>query len=82
MLVTDPDPDAIDQCRQKTEATVNEKGTEAEYYYLPITDRRQLISFIRMIDIGLLVIGEGMNLLAETHRVLIYNIDYPVLMVR
>jgi nucleotide-binding universal stress UspA family protein len=82
LLVTSPDPDAIDHCRQETEATVSEKGIEAEYYHLPFTDSRQLISFIRMIDSGLLVIGEGMNLPEETLRELIDNIDYPVLVVR
>jgi nucleotide-binding universal stress UspA family protein len=82
LLVTSPDPDAIDLCREETEATVSEKGIEAEYYHLPFTDSRQLISFIRMIDSGLLVIGEGMNLPEETLRELIDNIDYPVLVVR
>ena len=82
LLVTDPAPEAVERCRLETEALMSEKGIESEYYHLPFTDSRQLISFIRMIDSGLLVIGEGINLPAETLRELIDNIDYPVLVVR
>lgn len=82
LLVTNPAPDAVERCKEETDALLNGRAIEAEYYHLPFTDARQLASFIRMIDSGLLVIGEGMNLPAETLRELIDNIDYPVLMVR
>jgi len=82
LLITDPAPDALERCRQETDAAVREKGLETEYYHLPFTDSRQLVSFIRMIDSGLLIIGKGMNLPEETIRELIDNIDYPVLVVR
>jgi len=82
LLITDPAPDALERCKQETDAAVREKGLETEYYHLPFTDSRQLVSFIRMIDSGLLIIGKGMNLPEETIRELIDNIDYPVLVVR
>jgi nucleotide-binding universal stress UspA family protein len=82
LLVTDPAPEAIERCKQETVAMLKGRTIEAEYYHIPFADARQLASFIRMIDSGLVVIGEGMNLPAETLRELIDNIDYPVLVVR
>jgi nucleotide-binding universal stress UspA family protein len=82
LLVTDPAPEAVERCKQDTDAMLNGRTIEAEYYHLPFTDSRQLVSFIRMIDSGLVVIGEGMNLPDATIRELIDNIDYPVLVVR
>jgi len=82
LLINDPAPEAIERCKQETDAIVREKGIETEYYHLPFTDSRQLVSFIRMIDSGLLIIGKGMNLPEETVRELIDTIDYPVLVVR
>lgn len=82
LLVTDPNPEAIERCKQETDEAVREKGLETEYYHLPFTDSRQLVSFIRMIDSGLLIIGKGMNLPDATIRELIDSIDYPVLVVR
>jgi len=82
LLVTDPNPEAMERCKQETDAVVREKGIETEYYHLPFTDSRQLVSFIRMIDSGLLIIGKGMTLPETTVRELIDTIDYPVLVVR
>jgi nucleotide-binding universal stress UspA family protein len=82
LLVTDPDPEAVERCRQVTEALMSGRDLETEYYHLPFTEGKQLASFIRMIDSGLIVIGEGMNLPEATLRELIDNIDYPVLVVR
>lgn len=82
LLVTNPDPKTVEHCRQETAAMVREKNIETEYYHLPFTDSRQFISFIRMIDSGLLVIGEDMNLPDATVQELIEKIDYPVLVVR
>lgn len=82
LLVTDPDPETLEHCRKHTETISGEKAIETEYYHLPFTNSRQLASFIRMVDSGLLVIGEGMNLPAETVKELIDQIDYPVLIVR
>lgn len=82
LLVTDPAPEAIERCKQETDAMLKRRAIEAEYYHIPFTEGKQLVSFIRMIDSGLVVIGEGMNLPAETLRELIDTIDYPVLVVR
>ncbi|TNJ38520.1 universal stress protein [Chlorobaculum thiosulfatiphilum] len=82
LLVTDPAPDAVERCKEETNSLLNGRAIEVEYYHLPFTEGKQLATFIKMIDSGLLVIGEGMNLPAETLRELIDNIDYPVLMVR
>jgi len=82
LLINDPAPEALEHCKQETDAVVREKGLETEYYHLPFTDSRQLVSFIRMIDSGLLIIGKGMNLPETTVRELIDTIDYPVLVVR
>lgn len=82
LLVTNPNPQTVEHCRQETAAIVHEKNIETEYYHLPFTDNRQFISFIRMIDSGLLVIGEDMNLPDATVQELIEKIDYPVLVVR
>lgn len=82
LLVTDPDPEAPEQYRQETKALVSAAGIETEYHHLPFTKGVQLARFIRMIDSGLLIIGEGMNLPADTIRELIDEIDYPVLLVR
>jgi nucleotide-binding universal stress UspA family protein len=82
LLVTNTAPDAVEHCREENDALMSGNGIEAEYYHLPFTESKQLITFIRMIDSGLVVIGEGMNLPEESLRELIDNIDYPVLMVR
>ncbi|NTW54608.1 MAG: universal stress protein [Chlorobaculum sp.] len=82
LLVTEADLDAIERCKEVTAAIVSGRAIETEYYHLPFRDSRQLVSFIRMIDSGLVVIGEGMNLPPETLRELIDDIDYPVLLVR
>lgn len=82
LLVTDPHPEAVERCKQESEALLSGKGIEAEYYHLPFTAGSQLATFIRMIDSGLLIIGTGMNLPDETLRELIDTIDYPVLVVR
>ncbi|MBN1929231.1 MAG: universal stress protein [Chlorobiaceae bacterium] len=82
LLVTNPAPDAIERCRQETEAIMSGRTIETGYYHLPFTEGKQLASFIKMIDSGLLVIGKGMNLPDATVQELIDNIDYPVLVVR
>jgi nucleotide-binding universal stress UspA family protein len=82
LLVTEPDPQAVARCKQVTETIKSGRDIKTEYYHLPFTGSRQLVSFIRMIDSGLVVIGEGMNLPEETLRELIDDIDYPVLVVR
>jgi nucleotide-binding universal stress UspA family protein len=82
LLVTDPAPEAVQCCKKETDAMLNGRPIETEYYHLPFTEGKQLASFIRMIDSGLLVIGEGMNLPEATVRELIDNIDYPVLVVK
>lgn len=82
LLVTDVNSEAVEHCKQETKAQLNGRTIETEYYHLPFTDSRQLVSFIRLIDSGLLIIGKGINLPDETVRELIDTIDYPVLVVR
>ncbi|MGC8775355.1 MAG: universal stress protein [Chlorobaculum sp.] len=82
LLVTDPAPEAVKRCKKETDAMLNGRPIETEYYHLPFTEGKQLASFIRMIDSGLLVIGEDMNLPDATVQELIEKIDYPVLVVR
>ncbi|UWX57294.1 universal stress protein [Chlorobaculum sp. MV4-Y] len=82
LLVTDPTTEAVERCKKEANAMLNGRPIETEYDHLPFTEGKQLASFIRMIDSGLLVIGEGMNLPDATIRELIDNIDYPVLVVK
>jgi nucleotide-binding universal stress UspA family protein len=82
LLVTDPDPAAPERCRHKTASMVETSGIKAEYHHLPFSDGHRLARYIRLIDSGLLVIGKGMTLPAETLYELIEKIDYPVLVVR
>jgi nucleotide-binding universal stress UspA family protein len=82
LLVTDPDPEAEERFRQETDAEVTACDIETEYHHLPFAEGRKLARFIRMIDSGLLVIGEGMDLPADTIRELIDDLDYPVMVVR
>jgi nucleotide-binding universal stress UspA family protein len=82
IIVTDPAPDAEQRYRQEVEAILESSGVTAEYHHLPLTDGHQLARYIRMIDSGLLVLGDRMNLPDETLRDLVNDIDYPVLVVR
>ncbi|HHE08156.1 MAG TPA: universal stress protein [Chlorobaculum parvum] len=82
LLVTDPAPDAVERCRNELEQTLDDKSIETGFYHLPFTDGKQLASFIRMIDSGLLVIGEGIHLPDESIATLIEQIDDAVLVAR
>jgi nucleotide-binding universal stress UspA family protein len=82
LIVTNPAPDAEELCRQAVGSIVESSGIPTEYHHLPLTDGHQLARFIRMIDSGLLVLGDRLDLPAETLRNLIDDIDYPVLIVR
>ena len=82
LIVTDPAPDAEELCRQAVGPIVESSGIPTEYHHLPLTDGHKLARFIRMIDSGLLVLGDRLDLPAETLRDLVDDIDYPVLIVR
>jgi len=82
LIVTDPAPDAEELCRQAVGPIVESSGIPTEYHHLPLTDGHKLARYIRMIDSGLLVLGDRLDLPAETLRDLVDDIDYPVLIVR
>jgi nucleotide-binding universal stress UspA family protein len=82
LVVIDREPDAEERSRQETRALVEPSGLTVEYHHLPIVDGRQLARYIRMIDSGLLVLSDRMNLPEESLRDLVGDIDYPVLIVR
>jgi nucleotide-binding universal stress UspA family protein len=82
LVVIDREPDAEERCRKETRALVDPSGLKVEYHHLPIADGKQLARYIRMIDSGLLVLSDRMNLTEETLRDLVSDIDYPVLIVR
>ncbi|HWQ25155.1 MAG TPA: universal stress protein [Chlorobaculum sp.] len=82
LIVTDPAPDAEELCRQAVGPIVESSGIPTEYHHLPLTDGHQLARYIRMIDSGLLVLGDRLDMPAETLRDLVDDIDYPVLIVR
>lgn len=82
LLITDPSSDAEERCRQELSSTIELSGIETQYHHLPLSDGRQLVRLIRMIDSGLLVLSDRMNLPAETLNLLVNDIDYPVLVVR
>jgi nucleotide-binding universal stress UspA family protein len=82
LLVTDANPEAEERYKLEVEEMARPSGIDVESHHLPFTDGETLARFIRMIDSGLVVIGEGMNLPDESIRELIEEIDYPVLVVR
>jgi len=82
LIVTNPAPDAEELCRQVVGPIVESSGIPTEYHHLPLTDGHQLARYIRMIDSGLLVLGDRLDMPAETLRDLVDDIDYPVLIVR
>ncbi len=82
LVVIDREPDAEERSRQETLTLVEPSGLQVEYHHLPVADGRQLARYIRMIDSGLLVLSDRMNLPEETLRALVNDIDSPVLIVR
>jgi nucleotide-binding universal stress UspA family protein len=70
------------QLRNEAEAMIRTSGIPAEYHHLPPVGGNQLARFIRMIDSGLLVLSDRMNLPEAVFRELVNDIDYPVLVVR
>ncbi|NTU57396.1 MAG: universal stress protein [Chlorobiaceae bacterium] len=82
LIVTNPDPDAEEHCRHEVGALVESSGIAAEYHHLALTDPHQFARYVRMIDSGLLVLGNRLNIPEEILRTLVDEIDYPVLMVR
>jgi len=51
------------------------------YHHLPLKDGKTLLRYIRMVDSGLLVLSDRMNISREAVHELINEIDYPVLLV-
>jgi nucleotide-binding universal stress UspA family protein len=82
LIIVDRDPEAEEQRRREAEALIAHSGIEAEYHHLPMADGHQLARFIRMIDSGLVVMSDCMELPEATLRDLVDDIDYPVLVVR
>jgi len=82
LILTDPASDAEKHSRQAVGLIVESSGIPTEYHHLPLTDGHQLARYIRLIDSGLLVLGDRTNLPDETLRDLVNDIDYPVLIVR
>lgn len=82
ILITEPRSDAAEWCRQEAALMIANGGMEAQYHQIPTTSGHQLAHFIRMIDSGLLVLSDRMNLPLDTLRDLVSDLDYPVLIVR
>ncbi len=82
LIIVDQDPEAEALRRKEAEAMIAPTGIETEYHHLPIADGNQLARYIRMIDSGLLVLGDRMELPETTLRDLVDNLDYPILVVR
>jgi nucleotide-binding universal stress UspA family protein len=82
ILITEPRSDAAEWCRQEAAQMIAHTGIKAEYHQLPTNSGHQLAHFIRMIDSGLLVLSDRMNLPVDTLRDLVSDLDYPVLIVR
>ena len=57
------------------------RGSAVEYHHLPLTSGKTLMRYIRMVDSGLLVLSDRMNISREEVHELINEIDYPVLLV-
>ncbi|NTU68740.1 MAG: universal stress protein [Chlorobiaceae bacterium] len=82
LIIVDLDPEAEARCRQEADALTGGTGLAVEYHHLPLADGKQLSRYIRMIDAGLLVLSDRMELPEKTLHDLVDDIDYPVLVVR
>ena len=82
LIVIDHDPDAVEKCRKEAESLIGLSGIVTEYHNLPLSSGKQLARYIRMIDSGLLVLSDRMELPGQELRELVDDIDYPVLVVR
>ena len=82
LVVIDRDADTEEICRQETEPAIEAAGLSVEYHHLPLVEGRQLARYIRMIDSGLLVLSDRMNIPEADLNDLISDIDSPVLVVR
>lgn len=82
IIIVDQDPETGERRRLEAASVITPSGIEAEYHHLPIADGHQLARYIRMIDSGIVVMSDRMELPEATLRDLVDDIDYPVLVVR
>ncbi|NTU90826.1 MAG: universal stress protein [Chlorobiaceae bacterium] len=82
LVVIDPEPESAEKLEQEAQTIVGERGISVEYHHLPQVGGRDLVRYLRMIDSGLLVLSDRMNLPEEVFNELVSEIDSPVLVVR
>lgn len=82
LVVIDPEPEAAEKLEQEAEAIVGDSVISVEYHHLPPVGGRDLSRYLRMIDSGLLVLSDRINLPEAVFNELVSEIDSPVLVVR
>ncbi len=82
LIVVDHDPETAGRYQREAETLIGPSGITTEYHHIPVSAGKELARYIRMIDSGLLVLGDRTNLPDGILAELVDVIDYPVLVVR